>query len=848
MNNNNRSVRSSRLANYANLITIKRPPLIRQAFPAYKPVEICLLNACSVKNKSFVIKDFVLDKNIDVLAVTETWLQADISNQLTVNDICPTGFAFHHLPRKHSRGGGVALLYKSRFKLKKLSPNISFKSFEFTDCTLNYASTSLRMVVVYRPPPSKKNQLSVTLFLDEFSSLLEKLIISIGPLVITGDFNFQLDSPSDRAAARFREVLDIFDLKQHVKDSTHKNGHILDLVITRAGDEPVRNVRVSDPAISDHCAVRWEAPCLKKPGFERKSVCSRKLRSIDKDQFVQDIKDSSLMNHQDFRDVSALSGCFDNTLRSLLDHYAPIKKYTVTVRPAAPWYSDNIKQEKAKRRKLERCWRSTKLTIDRELYMKQSKSVNQLIHESKMKFYTNVIEENTNNQRVLFSCFAKMLNTSAAKKLPTHECPRNLANMFADYFDSKVQSIRASFPTTTADPMNAEQLYYGPELCEFSPTTPTELSSLVKSMAKKSCSLDPIPGPLMTDCFSVLLPVFVNMINLSFKDGLVPALLKEAVLDPVIKKDSLDHELYQNYRPISNLRFVSKATERVVASRLTDHLAPVVQKVDNVIHRINHYPLDIAIGFAITYPVDSDNNLLEIFQSAYKKGHSTETALTQINNDLLRAIDDNACVILVLLDLSAAFDTVYHQILLTRLKCRYGVKGNALAWMRSYLSNRFQYVRVANDCSSKHKLACGVPQGSVLGPILYSMYTAPIADVIKRHGMVFHFYADDTQLYMSFKPVDVLQSKSLIERCIQDVQQWMVVNKLKLNGDKSELLVLTARHRPSPPLDSILIGADIIEASKSAKNIGVWLDNVLSMDVQINNICKTAFFHLRRHS
>ena len=173
---------------------------------------------------------------------------------------------------------------------------ISFKSFEFTDSTLNYASTSLRMVVVYRPPPSPKNRLSVTLFLDEFSSLLEKLIISTAPLVITGDFNFHLDSPSDRAAARFREMLDIFDLKQHVKDSTHKNGHIFDLVITRAGDEPVRNVRVSDPVISDHCAVRWEAPCLKKT-FERRSVCSRKLRSIDKDQFVEDIKDSSFMNH-----------------------------------------------------------------------------------------------------------------------------------------------------------------------------------------------------------------------------------------------------------------------------------------------------------------------------------------------------------------------------------------------------------------------------------------------------------------------------------------------------------------------------------------------------------------------
>ena len=136
----------------------------------------------------------------------------------------------------------------------------------------------------------------------------------------------------------------------------------------------------------------------------------------------------------------------------------------------------------------------------------------------------------------------------------------------------------------------------------------------------------------MKDCFAVLLPVIVNMINMSFRDGFVPVLLNEAVLDAIIKKDSLDHEIYQNFRPISNLRFVSKATE-VVASCLTDHLG--------------------------------DNHLLETFQSAYKKEHSTETALTRINNDMLRAIDDNACVILVLLDLPAAFDTVDHQIILT---------------------------------------------------------------------------------------------------------------------------------------------------------------------------------------
>ena len=126
------------------------------------------------------------------------------------------------------------------------------------------------MAVVYRPPPSQKNRLSVTLFLDEFSSLLEKLVISNGPLLITGDFNFHLDNPSDRAAARFQVMLDVFDLKQHVRDSTHKNGHILDLVITRSRDQLVRNVRVSDPVISDHCAVRWKSPALKNQVSKRR--------------------------------------------------------------------------------------------------------------------------------------------------------------------------------------------------------------------------------------------------------------------------------------------------------------------------------------------------------------------------------------------------------------------------------------------------------------------------------------------------------------------------------------------------------------------------------------------------
>ena len=200
-----------------------------------------------------------------------------------------------------------------------------------------------------------------------------------------------------------------------------------------------------------------------------------------------------------------------------------------------------------------------------------------------------------------------------------------------------------------------------------------------------------------------LLPVITDIVNLSLENASVPTAFKQAVVDPILKKDSLDHEIFKNFRPISNFSFISKATEKVVAERLNCHL--------------------------------ENANLHETFQSAYKKGYSTETAPTHIHNDILCAIDDNECVILVLLDLSAAFDTVDHNILIERQKHRFGITRKALTWIKSYLCERTQFVKIGSKRSNNHKLCCGVPQSSVLGPILYSMYTAPLADVISKHGM-----------------------------------------------------------------------------------------------------------------
>ena len=356
----------------------------------------------------------------------------------------------------------------------------------------------------------------------------------------------------------------------------------------------------------------------------------------------------------------------------------------------------------------------------------------------------------------------------------------------------------------------------GYQLNMFSTVPPDELLSIIGSTTPKSCDLDPVPGHVLKCLFPSILPVIHKIVNLSLETGRMPGILKQAILKPLLKKPSLDSNDFKNYRPISNLRFISKTIEKCVAKQLIQHL-------------------DI-------------NDLGETYQSAYKRNHSTETTLIRVDNDIAMAIDKHNSVILVLLDLSAAFDTVDHGILLSRLSNRFGITGTVLEWFRSYLSDRTQFVQVNGACSASHVLEFGVPQGSVLGLLLYSMYTSPLGEIARRHQMFYHFYADDTQLYITFRTSslsDMNLSNAKLVNCVRDMDAWMLSNKLKLNKDKSEVLVISSSYRPQPPLSSVNICDETVCCSSSARNIGVIFDQSLCMVPHVNAVCQSSFFHLR---
>ena len=210
-----------------------------------------------------------------------------------------------------------------------------------------------------------------------------------------------------------------------------------------------------------------------------------------------------------------------------------------------------------------------------------------------------------------------------------------------------------------------------------------------------------------------------------------------AALELRLKKPFLDHEDLKKFRSISNLKFLSKITEKIIADQMIDYI--------------------------------SKNDMTERFQSAYKQHHSTETALIRVHNNISCAIDDGRSVLLLLLDLSSAFNTIDHGILLSRLTQKYGFCETVHDWFSSYLSGRSQFVSVNGGSSTKTDLPYDVPQGSVLWPLLFLLYTAPLADVIRKHDMNYHLYADNNQVYLSFQSSVVHETeaaKAKMEACI----------------------------------------------------------------------------------
>jgi hypothetical protein len=420
-------------------------------------------------------------------------------------------------------------------------------------------------------------------------------------------------------------------------------------------------------------------------------------------------------------------------------------------------------------------------------------------------YWESTVKANSTNPRKLWQSISTILGKPPGQ---SSVIPSFTASEFLQFMENKVESVRKDTEGSTPP-------HFEPTDCvfdTFAPCSQEAIRKMIGGAQSKSCDLDPIPTSILKVHLDTLLPYLTRMCNMSIREGSIPSSQTTAIVTPRLKKAGLDATDMQNFRPISNLSFMSKVVERIVASQLLAYL--------------------------------NSNSLLPKLQSGFRSSHSTESALLRVLSDIFSAIDKQQITLLALLDVSAAFDTVDHPILLGRLSTSFGIDGSAFAWIRSFIIGRTLAVHHGSTASNRVPVRSGVPQGSVLGPLLYILYTADISRIVEQLGFGVHLYADDVQLYVSG---NALASSDLASRALQaidSVRAWMSSNRLRLNPSKTQFIWLGTRQQlakqDAPHLSTILTPSEMVV------NLGLRLDPELTLCDHVTKLSQTCFFHLRR--
>lgn len=758
------------------------------------------------------------DKDCDICLVQETFLKgADTAKLQEIEDY---GWNILSNPRKFRSGGGIAILYKRHLKLKSNEKVAKPKSFQVMEALLTTRTGLIRLVNIYRPPYTKKARFTESTFLEEFKDYLGDLSNKPGQPIIAGDFNIHVERPTDFYPKKFLDLLDQYNLKQSVPlVPTHDQGGTLDLVIMTEDmlSEMGPTEIVDSGTSSDHYLVYFDVNLEHILGEEEnaKSISYRNFKTIDPDAFKKDILVSTLGEKETWSSYSLdeTVKLYNMVLTELMDKHSPIIQRKLK-KNNTPWIDEELRILRRKRRAAERAWRKDKGKREDYIILRNTFTVKE--KEKRCIYNKNSLKASSGDTKTLYKKLNRLLGNES-QDLPNHQDLEKLSEDFKDFFAEKVNNIRSNIaeeqPCVSDSVVEDEVPAITSRFDHFSPITLEELKTMIRQMTNKFCYLDPIPSYLLKDCVHELSPILLHIVNESITSAQFPVEMKKAVIKPTLKKDNLDTDCLGNYRPVSNLPATSKLLERVILNQLNQYL--------------------------------SENDLHCPVQSGYRPHHSCETLHVRMADDILKEIQMDNIVIVVLLDLSAAFDTIDHDVLLSKLFKDFGISGSAHDWFKSYLHSRFFCVKVGKAFSTFLSLLFGVPQGSLLGPILFILYIKLLQKIASKYGLSIQLYADDSQLYISFHPSRPSELQNIIERtnnCLAEIKKWMTENFMKLNESKTELLIMgkpLVLQRFSLDV-TIQFGSTSITPTvckgDNWKSLGVKLDAALNMERQIDSV------------
>ena len=757
------------------------------------------------------------DNDIHFASITETWFDSETGRFTAI--IKDAGYEIIHAYRTEKGGGGAAIIYRESFKVKRgEASSTNYSSFEYTYLTFLSQKMKVLLVCIYR-----KQEINCSIFCKEFEEFMEKVFNQGESIILTGDFNIWAENKSNSKTKEFTQLMNSYGLMQQIKVPTHQDGHTLDHLYINELQLIVKHEVLHDRQCikTDHFPYIVQIPEAVREDSIKQEINYRNIKNIDIDTLKDDFKKVSdeIVNtciHMNFEEKYKR---FDELSRAVIEKHAPVKKKIINLDKAPPWMDTEYKQNRAQRRRLEKKWKKSKLANDREAYISQRKTCSTMSLYKQKIYYSKVITEAGNNQKELFKVVNEVLDRKKIKSLPEHSDSKQLADEFNQFYIDKIVKLRKTISTDIKQVLDIHiELFEGEKLTHFELATEEEVTTILKEFSIKTSLDDPIPAAILKNLVTEAVPTLTELINTSLSTGSVDG-IKLSILNPLLKKCGLDTEKKKNYRPVNNLLFMSKLIERVVLNRLDQHMIK--------------------------------NNLHCHSQFAYKTNHNTETMMLSIVDDALNGFDNDKCTVIVFLDLSAAFDTIDHETLLNILSEEIGIKGIALQWFRSFLTGRTQRVNINNHLSDILLVLFGAPQGTVLGPRLFSIYVRNQPKVFNIFKFKATSFADDSNGAKKFSlcfQYNVL--KNDVANCMNSITNYMNSQFLKINPDKTEILLLYPKHLDEHTIiRGTIIGNQCIRFSNVVKNVGLWLDKNLNFECHINKIvshCHKLLKDIRR--
>lgn len=730
----------------------------------------------------------------DIIGLSETWF-----NENNIDRYHLEGYVHEHNYRKEKRGGGVSLFIKNNVNYKPREDlNVLCGSVEalFIEVSKDVIGCNKNIVLgcIYRPPDSNIEQ-----FIKNISDVFNVLNRENNTVYLLGDFNINLlNINSHRLTADFLETIFSYSFLPIINKPTrvkNNSATIIDNILCNdvQNQNLLSGILCTD--ITDHFPI-FSLIKSNKVNSAPEFITKRLFNEQNLDKFKEGLVTNNWNIIVEGNNCKEAFSKFHTTFSRLYEECFPFKRIKIGYRNRKPWLTPGLKKSIKVKNKLYVMSIKYPSNENCKKYQDYKRTLNKLLRNLERSHYDNLFKQNIGNIKKSWDLIKEIINKKPSKINKTDfEIGGNkvsddnlIANTFNEYFINIGSKISQSLPTiqrTFSSFMPANN----PNSIFLKPANSDEVKSIIQSLKKKSPGWDGINPVVIKDTFPYYIDALTALINKSITEGYFPDELKTAKVIPLYKNNKAS--LVNNYRPVSILSTFAKIFERIIYNRLISFI--------------------------------NKHNLLYKYQFGFRKEYNTNLALITLIDKILDALDSGKYVVGVFLDFSKAFDTVNHDILLKKLDI-YGIRGIALKWLKSYLERRTQYVVYNGESSLLGEVRCGVPQGSVLGPLLYLMYVNDIANVSSNILPI--LFADDTNIFLEGHDVNSVIDQMNIE--MKKLLEWTIANKLSLNIDKTNYMVFTTKGKPVQSNLSVIINDKPLKQVKSSKFLGVIIDDRLS--------------------